>query len=99
MSESSSMTTAPKQRVKLLMISMAVLVSVVVGFIFLRSQAATILEGDLNGDTIVDQTDLQLLSKNLGMKGASVSDGDLDGNGTVDITDLSILTNNLEPTE
>ena len=48
------------------------------------------LFGDLNGDCIVDLSDLQILLSNYGQS-ADANGGDLDGSGTVDLSDLQQL--------
>ncbi|MCA9243457.1 MAG: hypothetical protein KDA32_05855 [Phycisphaerales bacterium] len=48
-------------------------------------------EGDLNGDNMVDLSDLASLLAHFGTSGVSRADGDLDGNGTVDLADLAAL--------
>lgn len=48
--------------------------------------------GDINGDHLVDISDLAGLLANYGTpSGATFEDGDLDGDGNVDLTDLSSL--------
>ena len=48
--------------------------------------------GDINGDNIVDLTDLATLIAHFGMtSGAGLADGDLDGDGDVDLTDLATM--------
>lgn len=48
--------------------------------------------GDLNGDGVIDLSDLSQLLANYGMSsGASYEDGDIDGDGDVDLADLSAL--------
>ena len=46
--------------------------------------------GDVDGDGVVDLTDLAVLLSNFDQSGAGVP-GDLDGSGTVDLTDLALL--------
>lgn len=46
--------------------------------------------GDINGDRVVDSTDLSILLGNFGGPGGAAQ-GDVDGNGIVDSTDLAIL--------
>ncbi len=46
--------------------------------------------GDLNGDRIVDLTDLTILLAHYGMQGAGAGDGDLNGDTVVDLTDLAL---------
>ena len=48
------------------------------------------LPGDLNGDCVVDLSDLQILLSNYGQAGEP-ADGDLDGSGTIDLVDLQAL--------
>jgi hypothetical protein len=51
--------------------------------------------GDLNGDGIVDISDLAMLLANFGtLAGATFEDGDSDGDGDVDIGDLAELLSN-----
>lgn len=45
--------------------------------------------GDLNGDGVVDITDLATQLANFGAAGAGLEDGDIDGDGDVDISDLA----------
>ncbi|GMU83776.1 MAG: hypothetical protein AMXMBFR47_36460 [Planctomycetota bacterium] len=48
--------------------------------------------GDVNGDRVVDLSDLTVLLAHFGTpSGASRADGDLDGDGDVDLSDLSLL--------
>jgi hypothetical protein len=48
--------------------------------------------GDVNGDRVVDLTDLATLLSHYGMpSGATPGDGDLDGDGDVDLNDLAVL--------
>lgn len=48
--------------------------------------------GDVNGDGVVDLTDLAILLSNFGtLGGASLADGDLNGDEIVDLNDLAIL--------
>gem|GEM_PF-6566336 len=48
--------------------------------------------GDLNGDCVVDLTDLAVMLGNFGtVGGAQASDGDLDGDGDVDLSDLAAI--------
>lgn len=47
--------------------------------------------GDLNGDGVVDLTDLATLLTHFGSGGALAADGDLDGDQDVDLTDLTQL--------
>ena len=49
-------------------------------------------DGDVNGDNVVDLTDLAILLSNFDIpSGATREQGDLDGDGDVDLTDLAIL--------
>ena len=51
--------------------------------------------GDLNGDGVIDISDLATLLANFGMAaGATFEDGDSDGDGDVDIADLAALLSN-----
>ncbi|RMF71486.1 MAG: hypothetical protein D6744_17900 [Planctomycetota bacterium] len=54
------------------------------------------IPGDLNGDCVVDLTDLAILLGNFDLSPANPEDGDIDGNGTVDLTDLAILLANFD---
>ena len=47
--------------------------------------------GDLDGNGLVDLSDLQILLGSYGQMGMSYYDGDLDGDGDVDLTDLQEL--------
>lgn len=47
--------------------------------------------GDLNGDGVIDISDLATLLGNYGSTTANPEDGDLDGDGDVDIADLATL--------
>ncbi len=50
------------------------------------------INGDLNGDCVVDLDDLSIMLTNFGQtSGMSYEDGDLDGDGDVDLDDLSGL--------
>jgi len=49
--------------------------------------------GDINGDGIVDVTDMGILLNNFGCTGSGCA-GDLNGDGVVDVVDLGILLNN-----
>jgi hypothetical protein len=57
---------------------------------------AYLLDGDVNGDGIVNITDLGILLSNFGISGPGVmlGDGDLNGDMAVNITDLGILLSN-----
>ena len=92
----STVATGPKRQTKIWVGVLVVIVSVVVGFLFLRSQAATVKPGDLNGDGKVTNADLALISQNMNKKNITESEGDMDGDGDVDITDLSSATSKLE---
>ncbi|MFN0137143.1 MAG: right-handed parallel beta-helix repeat-containing protein [Phycisphaerae bacterium] len=51
--------------------------------------------GDVNGDGVVNLTDLSILLAHFGvMSGATLADGDLNGDGDVDLSDLSDLLAN-----
>jgi hypothetical protein len=61
---------------------------------FLADYAVVVVEpceGDLNGDGVVDATDLSLVLAHYGMAGVGYEDGDLDGDSDVDLTDLTML--------
>ncbi len=48
--------------------------------------------GDLDGDGVVDLSDLALMLSNYGQgSGQSYQDGDLDGDGDVDLSDLALM--------
>lgn len=48
--------------------------------------------GDLNGDMVIDLTDLSIMLSNFGTaSGATTEDGDMDNDGDVDLTDLSLM--------
>lgn len=67
------------------------LVLVLIGFgIFMvfRLRAAN---ADVNGDGLVNITDLSILASNYGKSGQSFAQGDLNGDGSVTVIDLSIL--------
>ena len=65
------------------------------GLFIFRSFAATPSSGaDLNGDGVVNLTDLSILLSHYGQSGATAAQGDIDGNGSVNLTDLSILLSN-----
>jgi hypothetical protein len=50
------------------------------------------LEGDVNGDGVVNITDLGILLSNFGIpSGATLGQGDVSGDGAVNITDLGIV--------
>ena len=55
----------------------------------------SLLNGDVNGDNAVNDTDRDILLPNLDLTGVS---GDLDGDNLVTTTDLSILLKNLGQT-
>ena len=46
---------------------------------------------DVNGDDVVDLTDLAVLLSNFDATGAAREDGDIDGDGDVDLTDFALL--------
>lgn len=51
--------------------------------------------GDLNGDALVDLSDLTALLAHFGISGvATLRDGDLDGDHDVDLSDLTVLLSN-----
>jgi len=45
---------------------------------------------DINGDFIVDDSDLDTINDNFGMTGATYADGDLNNDGLVTIEDLNL---------
>lgn len=52
--------------------------------------------GDLNGDQVVDLSDLAQLLANYGLSGSSLP-GDIDDSGTVDLSDLALQLSNYGP--
>lgn len=50
--------------------------------------------GDVNGDNLVNLTDLSTLLSNFGKAGTTKSQGDLDGNSSVNLQDLTVLLSN-----
>jgi hypothetical protein len=50
--------------------------------------------GDIDGDLLVNTTDLTYFLTNFGTTQPTNTGGDLDGNGTVDVTDLTIFLTN-----
>lgn len=54
---------------------------------------ALLLNGDANGDGVVNLTDLAIVLANFGVSGPTItrSDGDLDGDKDVDLSDLAIV--------
>ena len=53
--------------------------------------------GDVNGNGVVDLTDLATLLSNFGLtEGALPEDGDVDGDADVDLTDLAIVLSNFD---
>jgi hypothetical protein len=54
---------------------------------------ASPLEGDTNGDGVVDLADLNNVRNNFGASGPGII-GDTDGNGIVDLADLNAVRNN-----
>ena len=50
--------------------------------------------GDVNGDLVVDLSDLAVLLANFGAGGATGGMGDIDGDGSVTLSDLAILLAN-----
>ena len=51
-----------------------------------------ICPGDINGDGVIDLSDLAILLSNFGTAaGAQPSDGDIDGDGDVDLSDLAVM--------
>jgi hypothetical protein len=62
------------------------------GVIMVASPAAAPCPGDVNGDRVVDLSDLAILLAHFGtLSGATLADGDLDGDGDVDLADLAQL--------
>ena len=51
----------------------------------------TSILGDLNGDFIVDGTDMTTLVDHFGMSSPTHADGDLNGDGQIDMTDLDLM--------
>lgn len=67
-------------------------VVVAVGYLVVRkSQAAN---ADINGDGVVNISDLSILAANYAKTGRTFAQGDLNGDGVVNISDLSILAAN-----
>ena len=65
------------------------------GFWAVALVGGTPCTGDLNGDGIIDISDLAMLLANFGtLAGATFEDGDSDGDGDVDIGDLAALLSN-----
>jgi len=64
------------------------LASLVGYFIIHKSHAAG---ADINGDGVINISDLSILAAHFGMLGQTFSTGDLNGDGVVNISDLSIL--------
>ena len=59
--------------------------------------AARVMEfmaSDLNGDGVVDHTDLRRVVASLGDSSEGGSSADLDGDGTVDVRDLALMAKN-----
>ncbi|MEM7681490.1 MAG: dockerin type I domain-containing protein [Planctomycetota bacterium] len=53
------------------------------------------LEGDFNGDGVVDLLDFDILSQNFGLtSGASLAEGDANGDGAVNLLDFDVLSQN-----
>src|SRR4051812_33854257 len=66
----------------------------IVGIVLLwRSFAATPASADLNGDGIVNLSDLSILMSNFGKTEANIK-GDINADGTVNLADLSMLLSN-----
>ena len=59
---------------------------------------ASMLDGDVNGDGVVDLLDLDLLGANFGLDPATREQGDLNGDNLVDLLDLDILGANFGAT-
>src|SRR3982751_2406324 len=62
-------------------------------FIWHSLAAVNTAAADLNGDSVVNLTDLSMLLANYG-KSSSGLKGDLNADGTVNLTDLSLLLTN-----
>ena len=60
-------------------------------FALLLTHAASPLPGDINGDGVVNITDLNILLANYGRTGATAAQGDLNGDGTVNAADYALL--------
>lgn len=54
------------------------------------------LEGDANGDGVVDVEDLQLVQEHFGDSSSSDSSWDMDHNGVVDILDIMVVISQIE---
>ena len=96
MASTKTVVSGPGKQTKYLVAGAAIIGALVIGFIVFRSFAATTVPGDMNGDGVITQTDLELLSKNINKKNATEADGDLDGDGDVDVIDLSIAISKSE---
>jgi spore coat protein A len=57
-------------------------------------QFQTIFPGDVNGDCLVNITDVGIVLANFGATGATREQGDLNGDGVINITDLGIVLAN-----
>ena len=60
----------------------------------LRSQGASTIPGDADGNGLVEFADFLILSSNFGRTNATNADGDFDGSGTVDFADFLLLSAN-----
>ncbi len=47
--------------------------------------------GDVNGDDLIDLSDLAVVLGNFGLTGGTLADGDTDGDGDVDLSDLATV--------
>jgi len=96
MSNTMPQSAKPNRRAKFVLGGVVVATALVVGFVFLRSQAATVVLGDMNGDGKVTQEDVTAISKNINKNDPTAADGDLDGDGDIDIIDISLATKKIE---
>lgn len=62
-------------------------------YLVFRTHAAT-LQGDINGDGMVNVSDLSILASNYNQSGRTLAQGDLTGDGLVNVFDLSMLAAN-----
>ncbi len=75
-------------------LTLAVILFASVGtYLILTSQAATTLNADFNGDSVVNVIDLSILSTNWGKTSTTHTTGDANNDSTVNIYDLSVLAN------
>lgn len=58
------------------------------------NKATTATGADMNGDNVVNLTELSIMANNFGQAGRTLATGDLNGDGVVNVLDLSILATN-----